>query len=123
MVEKLAGGDNSTSVLDSFAGSLITQIDNGTYSSEKAGWVSCVDVSGVEGCAVEWATDANALNCVYVLKKNESGAELDGSYYEGAVQYLGLQIAKGGYRLGAFLNNLAAAAKKAEAVVVQEASD
>ena len=123
MVEKLAGGKNSTSVLESFAGGLITQIDNGTYSSEKEGWVSCVDVKGVEGCAVEWATDANALNCVYVLKEDESGVELDGSYYEGAVQYLGLQIAKGGYRLGAFLNNLAAAAEKVEAVVVQEASD
>ena len=124
MVEKLAGGENSTSVLESFAGSLITQIDNGTFSSEKEGWVSCVDVKGVEGCAVEWATDANALNCVYVLKEDESGVELDGSYYEGAVQYLGLQIAKGGYRLGAFLNNLAAAAaKKVEVVVVQEASD
>ena len=122
MVEKLAGGENSTAVLESFAGSLITQIDNGTYSSEKAGWISCVDVTPsteVEGCAVDWATDANALNCVYVLKEDESGVELDGSYYEGAVQYLGLQIAKGGYRLGAFLNNLAAAAAKGEAVVVQ----
>ncbi len=122
MVEKLAGGENSTSVLESFAGSLITQIDNGTYSSEKGGWISCVDVtpsSGVEGCAVDWATDANALNCVYVLKEDESGVELDGSYYEGAVQYLGLQIAKGGYRLGAFLNKLAAADAKVEAVVVQ----
>ena len=126
MVEKLAGGENSTAVLNSFAGSLITQIDNGTYSSEKDSWVSCVDVtpaSGVEDCAVGWATDANALNCVYVLKEDESGAELDGEYYNGAVKYLGLQIAKGGYRLGAFLNALAAANAEVEKVVVQEVSE
>lgn len=124
MVEKLAGGENSTSVLEAFAGGLIEEIDNGTYSAEKDSWVSCVDVtpaSGVEGCAVEWATDANALNCVYVLKEDEEGVELDGGYYEGAVEYLGEQIAKGGYRLGAFLNELAK--KAGEGVVVQEVSE
>ena len=126
MVEKLAGGENSTAVINSFAGSLIKEIDNGTFSSQKDDWVSCVDVtpaSGVEDCAVEWATDANALNCVYVLKEDESGAELDGDYYDGAVPYLGLQIAKGGYRLGALLNKLAAANADGEKVVVQEVSE
>ncbi|KAK0517482.1 hypothetical protein JMJ35_000637 [Cladonia borealis] len=131
MVEKLAGGENSSSVLEAFAGGLIGEIDNGTYSSEKDSWISCVDVSpasGVKGCAVEWATDANALNCVYVLVGDESGVELDGAYYEGAREYLGEQIAKGGYRLGAFLNGLAAAAAEGgkgelEKVVVQEVSE
>ena len=126
MVEKLAGGENSTSVLESFANSLITEIDNGTYTSSKDSWISCVDVtpsSAVEACAVEWATDANALNCVYVLKEDESGVELDGSYYEGAVEYLGEQIAKGGYRLGAFLNALADKAGEGEKVVVQEVGE
>ena len=124
MVEKLAGGENSTAILESFAGTLIREIDNGTYASAKDSWISCVDVSpasGVEACAVEWATDANALNCVYVLVGDESGVELDGAYYEGAREYLGEQIAKGGYRLGAFLNGLAAA--EGEKVVVQEVSE
>ena len=126
MVEKLAGGENSTAVINSFAGSLIKEIDNGIYSSQKDNWVSCVDVTpstAVEDCAVEWAADANALNCIYVLKEDESGAELDGAYYDGAVPYLGLQIAKGGYRLGALLNKLAAANAGGEKVVVQEVSE
>lgn len=126
MVEKLAGGENSTAVINSFAGSLIKEIDNGIYSSQKDDWVSCVDVTpstGVEDCALSWATDANALNCEYVLKEDESGAELDGDYYDGAVPYLGLQIAKGGYRLGALLNNLAAANAEGEKVVVQKVSE
>ena len=126
MVEKLAGGKNSTAVLNDFAGSLIAEIDNGKYSSQKASWVSCVDVTpatGVEDCALGWATDANVLNCAYVLKEDESGAELDGDYYDGAVPYLGLQIAKGGYRLGALLNALAAANAEVERVVVQKVSE
>ncbi|KAK4692058.1 nuclease S1, partial [Lecanoromycetidae sp. Uapishka_2] len=110
MVEKAAGGSNSTATLTSFAGELITRIDNGTYESEKASWVSCTDIDTASDCALEWAQDANALNCAYVLKANETNQELDGAYYTGAQPYLELQIAKGGYRLGTYINNLAAAA-------------
>jgi len=110
MVEKAAGGRNSSATLTSFAGDLITRIDNGTYEAEKGNWVSCVDIATASDCGLAWAQDANALNCQYVLKSDETGAELDGSYYTGAQPYLELQIAKGGYRLGAYLNNLATAA-------------
>ena len=110
MVEKIAGGENSTATVDSFAAQLITQIDNGTYASQKEDWVSCVDITTAQDCATEWAQDANALNCQYVLQNDESGMELDGTYYTGAVPYIELQISKGGYRLGAWLNALAAAA-------------
>ena len=110
MVEKLAGGENSTSTVEGFAGQLITEIDSGTYEGEKDGWVACVDVGNAEGCALEWAQDANALNCAFVLKMDETGQELDGTYFEGATPYIEMQIAKGGYRLGAYINNLAVAA-------------
>lgn len=110
MVEKIAGGENSTATVDSFAATLIAQIDNGTYASQKEDWVSCVDITTATDCALEWAQDANALNCQYVLQNDESGMELDGTYYTGAVPYIELQISKGGYRLGAWLNTLAAAA-------------
>ena len=110
MVEKDAGGENSTAVIEDFAGKLITQIDSGMYESEKADWISCTDITTASDCATEWAQDANAFNCQYVLKTDESGQELDGDYYTGAVPIFELQIAKGGYRLGTWLNNLAAAA-------------
>ena len=110
MVEKIAGGKNSTATIDSFAASLITQIDSGTYAGEKDDWVSCADITTASDCATVWAQDANAFNCEYVLKTNESGVELDGDYFTGAQPYIELQIAKGGYRLGTWLNNLAAAA-------------
>lgn len=110
MVEKFAGGGNNTATLDSFSSSLIAEIDNGKYASQKADWISCSDISTASDCALEWAQDANKLNCQYVLKVNESGVELDGTYYTGAVPYIELQISKGGYRLGTWLNALAAAA-------------
>ena len=109
MVEKAAGGENSTATLESFSKTLIGRIDSGSYSSEKASWISCVNIKTASDCALEWAQDANAYNCQYVLKTDESGKELDGDYYTGAEPIIELQLAKGGYRLGAYLNNLAAA--------------
>ena len=108
MVEKAAGGQNSTAVVAAFAQSLISQIDNGAYTSEKNSWVSCADVHNAQNCALQWAQDANAINCQYVLVNDESGQELDGAYYNGAKPYILKQIAKGGYRLGAWVNALAA---------------
>ena len=110
MVEKAAGGPNSTATLNSFSAELIARIDTGAYSSQKAGWVSCANIKTAQTCALGWAQDANQINCGYVLKTNETNQELDGSYYTGAQPYIELQIAKGGYRLGTWLNNLAAAA-------------
>ncbi len=109
-IEKTAGGPNSTATLTSLSNTLITRIDNGTYASQASSWTSCSDISRASACALAWAQDANALNCAYVLKVDETNKELDGTYYTGAQPYIELQIAKGGYRLGAWLNALAAAA-------------
>jgi len=109
MVEKAAGGGNTAAIQASFSQTLIGRIDGGSYSNQKADWVSCVDITTASDCAVTWAQDANAFNCQYVLKSDESGQELDGDYYTGAEPIIELQIAKGGYRLGAWLNKLAAA--------------
>lgn len=113
MVEKAAGGANSTAVVEAFAGKLIARIDGGAYAGQKGGWVSCGDVATASTCALQWAQDANAINCQYVLKTNETGAELDGAYYVGAQPWIELQISKGGYRLGAWLNTLAGQAAAA----------
>ncbi|KAL9131271.1 MAG: hypothetical protein Q9217_000758 [Psora testacea] len=110
MVEKAAGGGNSTGTLASFSETLIARTDSGSYSSQKASWVSCTDIRTAGDCALAWARDANAFICQYVLKTDESGMELDGDYYAGAEPIIELQIAKAGYRLGAWLNALAAAA-------------
>ena len=110
MVEEAAGGENTTETLDSFSQTLITRIDRGNYSHEKYSWVSCNDVNAASNCALAWSQDANSFICEYVLRDDESGMELNGDYYTGAQPIIELQLAKAGYRLGAWLNALAAAA-------------
>lgn len=44
MVEKAAGGTNTTAVLEAFASKLEARIDSGTYSSQKASWVQCANI-------------------------------------------------------------------------------
>lgn len=110
MVEKLAGGPNSTQVVADFAQSLIDAIDTGEYASQKDGWVACADITRASDCALTWAQDANKINCQYVLATDETNKELDGAYYDGAKPYILEQLAKGGYRLGKWVNALAAAA-------------
>ena len=63
-----------------------------------------------QNCALAWAQDANSINCQYVLKDDKTNQELSGAYYTGAKPIIEQQIAKGGYRLGTWINNLAAAA-------------
>lgn len=107
MVEEAAGGSSAT-VISSFATTLIGSIESGQYASQKDSWVSCVDPTKTEDCAIEWAQDANAINCQFVLVNDETNQELNGDYYAGAVPFIEQQIAKGGYRLGAWLNAVAA---------------
>ena len=109
MVEEAAGGSTATAYA-AWAKTLIAEIDDGSYSADKASWISCKDIATASECALEWAMDSNAINCQYVLKMDESGQELSGAYYDGAKPYIEMQIAKGGYRLGAWLNAIAAAA-------------
>ena len=108
MVERIAGG-NSSSVIASFSAKLTAKINAGMFPNTRE-WISCIDITTPEKCSLEWARDANHLICDYVLKTNMSGQELNGTYYAGAQPIIESQIAKGGYRLGHFLNNLAAAA-------------
>lgn len=108
MVERLAGG-TTTAYYQAWAQTLEARIDSGIYSSQKASWVSCMNIKTASNCALAWAQDANAINCQYVLKSDETGQELSGSYFNGAAPYIELQIAKGGYRLAYWLNAIAAA--------------
>lgn len=78
---------------------------------------SCTDITTPQDCALVWAGEANKQVCAYVLKDDVEGVEgqdLSQDYYDGAVPIVEELIAKAGYRLGAWLNALAAASKSAE---------
>ena len=110
MVERYAGGW-SASVIARLAATLTDKIDTGVFP-DAGEWIACVDPTTAEDCALDWATDANGFNCAYVLKTDVSGLELNGTYYDGAQPIIEAQIAKGGYRLGQYLNKLAASATR-----------
>ena len=70
----------------------------------------CQDLDDAQSCGLLWAGDANKFVCEYVLKDDKEGVEgkeLSGEYYRGAVPVIDEMVAKGGRRLGAWLNALA----------------
>lgn len=91
-------GTPELSDAQSWAGVLVKAINSGIYADEKDDWVKDLNLDDPKGSALAWATDANAQNCVTVLKGGESaveGKELNGTYYSKAQPVFALQIAKG----------------------------
>lgn len=73
----------------------------------------CLDVSEAENCALQWANEANSYICSYVLKDDVQGVEgknLAGKYYEGAIPIVDYLVRKAGFRLGSWINGIAAQA-------------
>ena len=109
MPEEYTGGYSLTDA-KSFASTLTTRIKSGEYESEKASWISGIDINDAVTTAMDWASDANAYVCSTVIPNGVSAVEnvdLDGAYYKSALPVIELQIAKGGYRLAAWLNLIA----------------
>ncbi|KAJ1303934.1 hypothetical protein OPQ81_008345 [Rhizoctonia solani] len=106
IAEKYVGG-NTVAYATTWGNQIITKLaTGGAYASSKASWLSCVNPSTAQTCALAWATDGNALVCSYVLKTDPTGQELSGTYYTGAYPLVEQQIAKGGIRLAAYLNTI-----------------
>jgi hypothetical protein len=58
-------------------------------------------------CALEWAGEANAHVCSYVLAHDVHGKDLAGEYYEGAIPIIDDMVKKAGMRLAAWINAIA----------------
>ncbi|KAF1983406.1 S1/P1 nuclease [Aulographum hederae CBS 113979] len=109
MPEKLIGG-YSMSDAQTWASDLTGEIDNGSYSGEKAKWLSGIDLSDAVSSSMTWARDANSYVCSTVIPDGVDGVEgkeLDGAYYDSSITVIELQVAKAGYRLAAWLNLIA----------------
>ncbi|KAJ7204792.1 phospholipase C/P1 nuclease domain-containing protein [Mycena pura] len=134
MITKLLAANYSNSVT-TWANSLAKRIKTGTFNSAAvSSWISCSNTTepvakrsltieediatlfskrDIESraktpleCPLVWAQDANKFDCSYVFSF-KSGTDLcTSSYYTGAVPIIETQIAKGGYRLAAWLNVL-----------------
>ncbi|KAJ5652653.1 hypothetical protein N7507_010079 [Penicillium longicatenatum] len=106
MPEQLIGGYALTDA-QSWANTLIDEITSGTYKSEAASWIEGDTISDVVTTATRWASDANAYVCTVVMPDGAAAlqtGDLYPTYYNSAIGTIELQIAKGGYRLGNWLN-------------------
>ncbi|KAF3771398.1 putative nuclease S1 precursor [Cryphonectria parasitica EP155] len=107
MPETLVGGYALTDA-KSWATDLIKEIDSGDYKALAADWISGDDTSEVIDTATTWASDANAYVCTVVMPNGaaalEDASDLYPTYYDSVIPTIELQIAKGGYRLGNWLN-------------------
>ncbi|KAE9378531.1 hypothetical protein N431DRAFT_400243 [Stipitochalara longipes BDJ] len=106
MPEKLIGGDTLADA-QSWANTLIADIQTGTYKSVAASWIAKDTLSNVITTATNWATDANALVCTVVMPNGVAAlqkGDLYPTYYDSVIPTIELQIAKAGYRLGNWLN-------------------
>jgi hypothetical protein len=106
MPQKLIGG-STLSDAQSWANTLVGEIDSGSYQSQAASWIQGDTISDPITTATRWASDANAFVCTVVMPDGASALEtgdLYPTYYNSAIGTIELQIAKGGYRLANWLN-------------------
>lgn len=110
MPEQYRGG-YSLSDAQSWASDITDAINSGEYKSKASSWVSNVNINDATDSAMSWATDANAYVCSTVMPDGVSPLEqndLYPDYYNGVIDTIQLQIAKGGYRLAKWLDAIAA---------------
>ncbi|KAJ5771965.1 hypothetical protein N7520_002494 [Penicillium odoratum] len=106
MPEELIGG-YSLADAKSWATTLISEISTGSYKSEAASWIEGDTISDAVTTATRWASDANAYVCTVVMPNGSAAlqtGDLYPTYYNSVIGTIELQIAKGGYRLGNWLN-------------------
>lgn len=119
MITKLAGPNNDES-LETWTNNIYTEITRGRYQNLLPQWLSCTDINDALNCATEWATEANAFVCSYVLATDPAGKELSGDYYRGAAPIIQEQIAKSGARLAVLLNQIFGAGQPGELPLAAE---
>ncbi|CAG8644991.1 4942_t:CDS:2, partial [Ambispora leptoticha] len=108
-----------------YADFLTNEIKTGSYEQNSTDWIACdstkrrrslFDNGSLQRraeaestrCPFVWATDTNSINCgvVWDYVDANSDADLSDEYYNQVHPIIDMQLAKGGYRLGVFLNNL-----------------
>jgi hypothetical protein len=82
----------------SWAADLTKELNSGQYASQKAGWLSNMNIGDASSSALLWAQDANAYVCTAVLPAGAAavqGKDLGTTYYAGVVPDVEVLIARG----------------------------
>jgi hypothetical protein len=109
---------NNVSLADakSWAADLTEEIKTGKYRACAQTWVQGDDIADAKRSALAWARDTNLYVCSSVFPDSVeavSKADLGGAYFQQAAETVEIQIAKGGYRLAHWLDQLAAVQQNA----------
>lgn len=126
MPQQYRGGYNLTTA-QSWANAISNDIKSGKYQSQASSWISGASIKSAVSTATSWAVDANAFVCSKVMPNGEAalenGTDLSGAYYNGVIDTIELQIAKGGYRLANWLDQIAAASSAKRSIAREIAAD
>ncbi|CAK5274326.1 unnamed protein product [Mycena citricolor] len=107
--EQIAGGSSLT-VAKAWAANITTAITSGMYASQAASWIAGDDITDAVGSATKWASDANTFVCSVVMPNGVAAlqkGDLFPTYYNSVAPTVQLQLAKGGYRLANWLDQIA----------------
>ncbi|ETI21948.1 hypothetical protein G647_06018 [Cladophialophora carrionii CBS 160.54] len=103
IVEQLAAGQDA----QEFARNLTAAIRAGDYGWDSSTWFIGASLNDTKASAMTWAREANAYVCSDVLAAGVDAVEegdLSGSYYKAHFDVARVQLARAGFRLGAWLN-------------------
>jgi hypothetical protein len=111
IAEKWLGGRRGTPYeqADKWAEQLVEDITSGSYAEVKEQWLEGVDLKDPINTAMVWVRESNAYICSTVLPEGPDairGQELSGPYYDKAGPVIAIQVARGGYRMAAWLDNI-----------------
>ncbi|KAJ5958939.1 uncharacterized protein N7479_006089 [Penicillium vulpinum] len=108
MPAMLVGG-SSLADAKGWAGSLVDEISSGAYKKQAKKWTKGDDISNTIKTASRWASEANALVCTVVMPDGAAAlqtGDLYPGYYNSAIGTIELQIARAGYRLANWLDQI-----------------
>lgn len=132
IAEKSLGGlrGKPYNLAKTWAGNLIDEIESGQYATEKESWLKDLNFADANGTAMAWAQETNRFVCSHGKRRIPAfsryqclltyssivfpegpkaivGKELGGEYYENAAPVIQRQVARAGYRMAAWLDNIA----------------
>lgn len=111
MPEKFVGGYTLADA-KIWAANLTVEIKTGKYKKQATSWFGSANINDPVSAALAWAVDGNSYVCSVVLPEGETAVEstdLGGAYYQTAIDTIELQVAKGGYLLAHWLDQIATA--------------
>lgn len=103
IVEQLAAGASAKS----FAQNLTASIKAGDHGWDSESWIQGASLNKTLAIVMSWAQEANEYICTEVLKGGIDAVEqgdLSGKYYGAHFDVARVQLARAGFRLGAWLN-------------------